>query len=66
LFAQTWQGTTSNYERPIHTLNKFCKIYINGFGGAKDLREQLMRAESSQELLRHLNEVATAQSVPLL
>src|SRR5205814_545483 len=37
LFAETWQAG----ERPIHTLNKFCKIYINGFDGAKELREQL-------------------------
>lgn len=47
LFAETWQ----NNERPIHTLNKFCKIYINGFDGAKELREQLMAAKSADELL---------------
>lgn len=47
LFAQTWQ----NNERPIHTLNKFCKIYINGFDGAKELREQLMAADTTDALL---------------
>lgn len=47
LFADTWQ----NRERPIHTLNKFCKIYVNGFDGAKELREQLMAAQDSDELL---------------
>lgn len=47
LFAATWQ----HRERPIATLNKFCKIYINGFDGAKDLREKLMRAQSAEELL---------------
>ena len=47
LFAETWQ----NRERPIQTLNKFCKIYINGFDGAKDLRERLMRATNTNELL---------------
>lgn len=47
LFAETWQ----HRERPIHTLNKFCKIYINGFDGAKELRESLMQAQSSDELL---------------
>lgn len=44
--------------RPIQTLNKFCKIYINGFDGAKELREQLMQASSTEELLeilRNLN-----------
>ena len=47
LFKNTWQDG----ERPIHTLNKFCKIYINGFDGAKELREVLMSANSCDELL---------------
>ena len=46
LFSRTWE----DHERPIHTLNKFCKIYINGFDGAKELREQFMQASSSKEL----------------
>jgi tRNA-dihydrouridine synthase len=52
LFAETWQDR----ERPIHTLNKFCKIYIQGFDGAKELREKLMQAKSTDELLRLLQE----------
>lgn len=47
LFAETW----AEGERKVHTLNKFCKIYINGFDGAKELRESLMSAESTEELL---------------
>lgn len=47
LFLETWQSG----ERPVPTLNKFCKIYINGFDGAKELREQLMAARSGEELL---------------
>lgn len=47
LFAETWRDTG----RPLHTLGKFCKIYINGFDGAKELRDKLMRATSTQELL---------------
>ena len=50
LFADTWQ----NGERPIPTLNKFCKIYINNFDGAKELREQLMSAKTTDELLSML------------
>jgi tRNA-dihydrouridine synthase len=50
LFADTWQSN----ERKLHTLNKFCKIYINGFDGAKEMREQLMACESSQQLLNIL------------
>jgi tRNA-dihydrouridine synthase len=56
LFAATWQ----NRERPIHTLNKFCKIYINNFNGAKELRDQLMHAGSTDELLRLLAKPARA------
>ena len=51
LFATTW----GNNERRVQTLNKFCKIYINGFTGAKELREQLMAAQTTKELLTHLN-----------
>ena len=47
LFAQTWH----NNERPVHTLNKFCKVYINHFDGAKELREMLMQANSTDELI---------------
>lgn len=47
LFKQTWpQG-----ERAIHTLNKFCKVYITGFEGAKELRERLMAVTSADDLL---------------
>lgn len=60
LFADTWQ----NNERPIHTLNKFCKIYINGFDGAKELRESLMAASSTDELLAILN-VAQGSTQPI-
>ncbi len=52
LFAQSWQPG----DRPIHTLNKFCKIYVNGFDGAKELREHLMAADSTDRLLAILAE----------
>ncbi len=51
LFADTWQAG----ERPIHTLNKFCKVYISDFDGAKELREQLMAADSTDTLLQLLD-----------
>jgi tRNA-dihydrouridine synthase len=47
LFAKTW----TNNERRIQTLNKFCKVYISDFDGAKELREQLMAAGSADALL---------------
>jgi tRNA-dihydrouridine synthase len=55
LFAATWQSR----ERPIQTLNKFCKIYISGFDGAKELREELMQADSAEALLKILGSAAT-------
>lgn len=58
LFSKTWQ----NGEYPVHTLNKFCKLYINGFDGAKELREQLMAARSPNELLTLLAEAQKATS----
>lgn len=51
LFARMWQVG----DRPIHTLNKFCKIYVSDFDGAKELREVLMRAGSTDELLSLLS-----------
>ena len=51
LFTETWQQG----ERNIKTLNKFCKVYINGFEGAKELRESLMEARETNDLLRQLS-----------
>jgi tRNA-dihydrouridine synthase len=51
LFADTWQAG----ERNIKTLNRFCKVYISDFDGAKELREQLMAANSTDELQRLLS-----------
>lgn len=51
LFAKTWQPG----ERKLVTLNKFCKVYISDFDGAKELRDQLMHAETTNELIEILN-----------
>ncbi|MDL2363627.1 MAG: tRNA-dihydrouridine synthase [Patescibacteria group bacterium] len=53
LFAKTWR----NRERSVKTLNRFCKVYVHGFDGAKELREQLMQATSTDQLLHLLDEV---------
>lgn len=53
LFTETWQ----NEERRIHTLNKFCKIYIQSFDNAKELREELMNCKSADELLERLEKI---------
>jgi tRNA-dihydrouridine synthase len=54
LFKEIWK----NNERPIQTLNRFCKVYINGFDGAKELRENLMKAKDIQALLNMIEEVS--------
>lgn len=50
LFAATWQ----NRERPLQTLNKFCKVYIQNFEGASRLRDQLMHTTTTTDLLNLL------------
>lgn len=57
MFNKTW----GNNERPVHTLNKFCKIYISGFNNAKEIREKLMNSSSSEELLTKLNNLAKTE-----
>ncbi len=46
LFRETWRGEY----RPIAPLNKFCKTYVNGFPGAKEIREKLMHCRDIDEL----------------
>ncbi len=58
LFKNTWQSG----DRPIYTLNKFCKIYVSDFDGAKEMREQLMASESADNLLGLLQEFTAADS----
>jgi tRNA-dihydrouridine synthase len=51
LFADTWKKN----ERPVYVLNKFCKIYINGFDNAKELRDKLMNITDPKELISCLS-----------
>jgi tRNA-dihydrouridine synthase len=52
LFISTWKDN----ERPVYTLNKFCKLYINGFVGAKEYREKLMKCNSATALMAALDQ----------
>lgn len=52
LFADTWPDG----QRQLPGLNKFCKVYINGFNGAKELRDKLMHATSTDELLSWIDQ----------
>jgi len=47
LFAQ-W---ADNPDRGVKRMNKYAKIYINGFNGAKELRESIAQANTINEML---------------
>ena len=58
LYADTWElSKTEDADqiKHIRPLNKFCKLYIQDFKGAKELRDQLMHAKNVQQLLELLN-----------
>ena len=46
--------------RPFETLKRFFKIYIKGFDGAKELRDQLMHTVSTDEVRQILHPHSTA------
>ncbi len=58
LFSETWEEG----ERPIAPLNKFCKIYVNGFPNAKEYRIQLMSADSISNLLQLVSDCISKES----
>ena len=43
--------------RPFETLKRFFKIYIRGFDGAKELRDQLMHTKNTSEVRQILEEI---------
>ena len=45
--------------RPFETLKRFFKIYIKGFDGAKELRDQLMHTASTDEVRQTLHTHST-------
>ncbi|MDB5175707.1 MAG: tRNA-dihydrouridine synthase [Candidatus Saccharibacteria bacterium] len=60
LFADTWR----NGERSVFTLNRFCKVYINGFDGAKELREHLMQCTTPQDSIALMDNYLSALAAP--
>lgn len=55
-----WQGQILT--RQFAPLKHFFKIYTNGFNGAKKLREQMMKAETTDEVREILDEFETAEN----
>ncbi|HEX5395190.1 MAG TPA: tRNA-dihydrouridine synthase [Candidatus Saccharimonadales bacterium] len=47
LSAKTWKEGEYRFD----ALKKFCKVYINGFDGASDLRAEFMAAKNTREAL---------------
>ncbi|MGH7156843.1 MAG: tRNA dihydrouridine synthase [Candidatus Saccharimonadales bacterium] len=57
LFAkhiELYLKTYKSGERRFEALRKFCKVYINGFEGASELRAKFMEAQTPEEALRLL------------
>ena len=58
LFAkhiELYLKTYKNAERKFEPLRKFCKVYINGFDGASDLRAKFMQTNSPEQALALLS-----------
>ena len=51
LYLKTYQGQ----ERRFEALRKFCKVYINGFDGASELRAKFMETKTPQQALALLS-----------
>jgi tRNA-dihydrouridine synthase len=47
LFTDTWKHGEYRFD----SLKKFCKVYINGFDGASDVRAQFMQTSSPREAI---------------
>jgi len=59
LFArhiQLYIDTYKDNERRFEALRKFCKVYINGFDGASELRAKFMETKTPQDALTVLRE----------
>ena len=54
--AKLWKKTYGD-NKPVYILNKFCKIYINNFDGAKELRDDLMQSQNIDKLIDKLNKL---------
>lgn len=46
-----WQATWPAGAKKFEPLKKFCKLYISGFDGAKELREKFMANDNVEDLL---------------
>lgn len=54
-------NTYQNNERRFETLRKFCKVYINGFEGASEIRAKFMETSSPPQALELLAKQLTTE-----
>lgn len=50
-----FKSTYQNRERNFQTLKRFCKVYINGFDNASEIRDEVMRSNTIDELIAALD-----------
>jgi len=46
-----FRDTYQNRERNYQTLKRFCKVYINGFDNASELRDSVMRSDNIDQIV---------------
>lgn len=42
-------------QKSPQTLKRFCKVYVNGFSNASELRDQVMNCNETSEIIEHLD-----------
>ena len=48
---ELYGGWSDNPDKAVARLNKYSKIYINGFDGAKEIREEVAKSKTLKEML---------------
>jgi len=56
LYHETWKD-----KKPFPPMRKFVKAYVNGFAFATDLREELMKTDNAEELIRKVRATLSSQ-----
>jgi tRNA-dihydrouridine synthase len=49
--VELFMNTYKHHERSQNVMKRFCKIYINNFAGAKELRESVMAQKTLDDIL---------------
>lgn len=52
---ELFKAWAENPDKAVKRMNKYAKIYVNGFNGAKEIREQLAQANTIKEMMDLVN-----------